>query len=279
MEYRNKHPYVYHYTSAQTLCHLLKPKEVVVEEMGEKKSLLDCDHLVFLASDILMLNDRKEYRELARLINSGSKNKINKLCNKVIQQIDKDVYGIPFVMSFSFLPNNLSMWRQYAENGSGICLKFDKNNVESIIPREQNPFEYIRSGECQYEKPQSLDCLYEKLHTIMEKYKVEVFLKEDFEKIYREYVFQSAFLKDKSFQNEEEWRIVKFDKQYKFYPSALGFMARTEIKIPTYALKEIQIGPCANELTKFSVKRWVEHINLETNIEITVKGSKTPFRK
>ncbi len=268
---RTNNKYLYHYTSAKTLCYIFKAKQIG-NSIDSSDSKLDWSHLVFLGTDISMLNDRYEYKELTRLS--------KKMKEYVfIDDIDKAIMGIPFVMSFSSLPNSLSMWRQYADNGMGVCLQFDKEALDEMIPQDQKPYEYIRLGKCNYKMTPSLKTLYEELGKLVKDDDIRLFDSMDkYISVYREYAFQSSFLKDNSFQTEKEWRIVAFDKHYKFYPSSFGFTARAEIEIPVSALKRIQAGPCVDDITKAAIKRWIDYVEIRTRIHIDFKCSRRAYR-
>lgn len=282
MEYNeDKIQYVYHYTSVQTLFHLLNAKRLSgegKENNGHDKELsdgqimtLDCKNLSFLASDIAALNDRTEYREITNLISEVGK-------AETIRLMDETLKGIPFVISFSTLPDWLPMWLNYADDGRGVCLKFNKEALERnlIKDHQQNP-EWIRAGLCQYEKTKEFENLYER---VKEDNRNGVFTETIIEnlQLYNEFSFQSAFLKDKSFKPESEWRLVIFSTNYLFYPKNNGWIARTRVNIPINCMEEIKLGPCTRELDKLFVERIVNLVLPPNGFPIHVSYSNHPYR-
>ena len=272
--------YVYHYTSVQTLFHLLDAKRLNSENKenegldkanGVQRVSLPCDNLSFLATDIAALNDRTEYKEITSLISEVSK-------AKTIRLIDETIKGIPFVISFSTLEDWLPMWLNYADNGRGVCLKFDKEAlVRNLIKEEEQHPEWIRAGLCNYKKSNEFESLYKK---VKDSNRNGIFTENIIEnqQLYNEFSFQSAFLKDKSFEPESEWRLVIFANNYLFYPNNNGRVARTRIDIPLSCLKEIRIGPCARELDKLYVERIVNLVESPNDTQITVSCSNHPYR-
>ena len=131
--------YVYHYTSAQTLYHLLNAKRLSAEgkdsqaldekNSDEQRVSLPCENLAFLATDIAALNDRTEYKEITNLISEVGK-------TETIKLMDETLKGIPFVISFSTLPDWLPMWLNYADDGRGVCLKFNKEALERNLIKD-----------------------------------------------------------------------------------------------------------------------------------------------
>lgn len=273
--------YVYHYTSAQTLYHLLNAKRLSAEgkdsqaldekNSDEQRVSLPCENLAFLATDIAALNDRTEYKEITNLISEVGK-------TETIKLMDETLKGIPFVISFSTLPDWLPMWLNYADDGRGVCLKFNKEALERnlIKDHQQNP-EWIRAGLCHYEKTKEFENLYER---VKEGNRNGVFTETIIEnlQLYNEFSFQSAFLKDKSFKPESEWRLVIFSTNYLFYPKNNGWIARTRVNIPINCLEEIKLGPCTRELDKLFVERIVHLIESPSGRLIHVSQSTHPYR-
>lgn len=272
--------YVYHYTSVQTLFHLLDAKRLNSENKenegldkanGVQRVSLTCENLSFLATDIAALNDRTEYKEITNLISEMNK-------AKTIRLIDETIKGIPFVISFSTLEDWLPMWLNYADDGRGVCLKFDKEAlVRNLIKKEEQYPEWIRADLCRYSKSKEFESLYKKVKDSNRNGIFTENIKEN-QQLYHEFSFQSAFLKDESFEPECEWRLVIFANNYLFYPNNNGRVARTRIDIPLSCLKEIRLGPCAKELDVLYVERIANLLVDSCGTQICVSRSSHPYR-
>lgn len=273
---------VYHYTSIQTLYHLLdaqrldihnnETKGTDVEDNNATFISLPCETLPFLATDIEALNDRTEYREVTKLISDICK-------SKEVKFADECIYGLPFVISFSFQSDSLPMWQQYADSGRGVCLRFDSQLLKSSLVRgnKHTPNEWIRTGKCNYSMSEEFK---EMLKQIKDNNKEGLNDKNIIDNLneFRDFSLQSAFLKDEAFLGECEWRIVIYSNHYLFYPYSNGRVARTKVEIPICALKEIIIGPCATDVDKLYVKRLAGLIKYGHNIGIDVSVSQLPYR-
>lgn len=274
--------YVYHYTSIQTLYHLLEARRLDgnnndnigkdVELKNQNHLSLPCKDLSFLATDISALNDRTEYAEITQLISNFKE-------TKEIKFVDEVINGLAFVISFSYQADSLPMWLQYADSGRGICLRFDSQLLhDSLIKEEeQTPYEWLRMGKCNYSKSAEFKELYDKVKTTNQKGLNDKNLIENLI-IFRDFSLQSAFLKDKAFVGEDEWRIVIYAKHFLFYPCKNGLVARTRINIPISTLTEIKLGPCATEVDKLYVKRLLELIETSPQTSINLSYSRLPYR-
>ena len=262
--------FVYHYTSAKTLLNLLNTKQFDEQQCDDGNKKNDYE-LTFLATDISALNDRVEYAEVKKM-NGEIKESLP------INQLTEAINGIPFVLSFSKKYNYLPMWRAYADEGRGICLKFNSKDLKRYLcPQKQQPYKWIDAKKCYYKRPSIINDLYA---TILAHFSNGSLSDNIFTTIedYNDFQIESAFLKDSCFKIEDEWRIVLFSKDYQFIESRYGIVARKLVKIPLPFLKEICLGPCSGEILKTSIDNWVKLIYDKTGNEIKVTKSDLPYR-
>lgn len=262
--------FVYHYTSAKTLLHLLDTKQFD-EQQSVSSNKEKGYYLTFLATDISALNDRVEYAEVKKM-NDEIKESLP------LNQFTEAINGIPFVLSFSKKCDYLPMWRAYADEGRGICLKFKGKELKRYLcPKHQQPYKWIDAKKCYYKKHKKINDLYA---TIFSHFSNGSLSDNIFKTIedYADFQIESAFLKDSCFKVEDEWRIVLFSKDYQFIESRYRIVARKLVKIPLPFLKEICLGPCSGEILKTSIDNWVKLIYDKTGNEIKVTKSELPYR-
>ncbi len=264
MENKKIPDFVYHYTKMPTLVKLLDTRNL------EKTKL---PILEFHASDIETFNDRSEYNGIRKLLQDINKSKTDVMFQKALN-------GLVFVISFSLNNDNMFMWQQYADEGRGICLKFNTQKLyQSLIPQKQEPYEYIRLGNCIYEETEDLRCKYEKLKCF---YENKVVNKDIWDRQDDFIVFQlsSSLLKNKGFKDEREYRLLKTESKYHFACSEHEFHAYTTINIPFDCLEEIQVGPCADfEIAKHNIEVWAEPITQTETHKIKITRSNVIFRQ
>ncbi len=92
---------IYHYTDINALVGILQK-----------------DHIVLRASNIMYLNDSRELKEGIDIVKEVENRDINPLS-----------FRNYFITSFSNSEDNLTMWGMYAANGSGCALAFDFDEI------------------------------------------------------------------------------------------------------------------------------------------------------
>lgn len=234
---------VYHYTGMPTLLGLLDTRS---------KGVGQSPMLKFRATDIETFNDREEYVGMRKLLKDIKNSKVDAMFQEAVN-------GLVFAISFSFNEDNMFMWRQYADAGRGICLKFNTHElVKHLIPQNQEPYEFTRFGRCFYEEP--VNVKREKLEAF---YAVDDFGQDIWERqdCFVDFQLSSSFVKNKGFMDERECRLVKISSDYRFSVNKHGFFACVEVDVPFSCLEEIMIGPCSNfEIASHTVEKWAEPI-------------------
>ena len=246
--------FLYHYTKTSSLVHLLDTSRLLNRSKEDKDSdvIRNCA-LCFHATDIKSFEDNFEHIEYFRFLERVKKSKADDLFNEAIN-------GKVYVVSFSSLENSAQMWKLYADEGKGICLKFDtKKILEQVILRDQAKNMDTILSACDYAISDELSKELKRLENLYNNNEFE----NDFFGNFKDFVdfrLKCAFLKNASYETEKEYRIVKSDRNYSFRTDSSGFIAFTELLIPLSCLVEIQLGPKCPKRYQYSIKRWLEPI-------------------
>lgn len=110
--------HLYHYTSLDALYSILKNRELWL-------------------GNTAAMNDKSEIKEFysklkAQLIKNypNKEDSIKKLFLDVTKKIDGKY---PFAMSLSTWEDDAAQWERYADNGSGVCIKFDIPQLAKLL--------------------------------------------------------------------------------------------------------------------------------------------------
>ncbi|MBR6286174.1 MAG: DUF2971 domain-containing protein [Bacteroidaceae bacterium] len=221
-----------HYTSVDVLCKLF---------VGSKNK-----KLLFHASSVFFMNDSAEY--MAAL----------DCCRDFVTEIimEKDL-GMPFALSFSESENAIPMWNMYANDGKGVCLVFDFNQLKDYFEslqksKKKGTNNSYKFSLCQYkefkynnvnEKPTSSSLNYPNTNERREK------------------MTENAFIKPLSFNYEKEWRLMIWKEWPSSDKNKILFKVRNEelcpyleIPIPVKCLKQIVLSPYASDQMVDSVR-------------------------
>lgn len=187
---------------------------------------------VFHASSVFSMNDKAEYRIA------------NEKCHDVVEDILMEhELGIPFAISFTDSEDNIPMWYMYANNGKGVCLKFNferlKKYFDKLISISKRDVLFSR---CEYQ--------------IMDKTERQKPLDSgreypDIEGL-RKQMKEAAFIKPLCFRHENEWRLTVWpnwipnDKQKMLFKERHDELCPyIEIPIPVDCLEAIVLSPNA----------------------------------
>lgn len=231
--------YIYHYTSAKNLLGLLHtPSDKEKSIIRDNSNDLDYGYyLDFHAGAINLMNDKLE----------------NKLVKDMFMEIPKCLYssakfvewtnGELYAVSFSTEPDYIPLWRIYADDYSGICLKIQRKELEYTLKKINNEsFVDVKAGSCLYlsksEFKEKLRKVLSELVTVHDKN-----IKSGWQALSNAFV-QSAFCKLKTFEYEKEYRLAVFvNKDFYIKQGRYGLSLYYPIKVPLRSLKEIVIGP------------------------------------
>lgn len=249
---------VYHYTTMSTFHALME----TLDRPETDKDEHDLSKYKFKFRGTLMpyMNDPVEYSFMSKCICQGldryeHKNQLTEKkstwLGENLKIIDEQM-GYPGVVSFSEWADELTMWRSYGGNGTGIALGFSKELLQEFFSAA---FVECRYGTEEY----AINYVYE--HWGKELY--DILTPSDTKNTYNfpiDYFAKILSLrlstKQQSYSHEREWRITQMYHPLatKFYEKRGSIIPYIEIGIPVNCLKEIVIGPCAQkELSVHSI--------------------------
>lgn len=248
---------LYHYTSFDALIGMLK------DEYTKKKNM----NLWF--GNPLQTNDKKEilfYEEYVFANKSGD------ILHKEIDKLKDDV-GRPFIFSMvghretikSYPSCEIPMWKMYGNDFCGVRLRFKFEDIKKYCEDTENtdlyPCYYLTKEEMKKEGRE-----------IRNSVKVDTDgTKTNLERLYK----NSVLYKTCDWIYENEWRIVMWEKnvtKMAFKPNGRLYRAVT---IPLDLLKEIEIGPKADQKAiESSLDLLNAKINYEVNIDFKIVKSK-----
>ena len=194
---------------------------------------MEDDHLLFQASNLYSMNDTSEYK-LAEMQSTCVVDEI--MANSEL--------GHPFALCFSKKEDFIPMWQMYGDRGKGVCLKFDKSELETFFKKSSKEDIQYRFQECIYD-------ICDKKRTEEKPWSEE---SKQMPSDLLERICEASFHKHESFSYEEEWRLMIWAsytlggaKKIKFRTSP-NIQPYMEVRIPSSSLKEIVTGPCVSDI-------------------------------
>jgi hypothetical protein len=178
---RRKVTTVYHYTTAHGLLGILEQKKI-------------------WATHINYMNDKKEFEdamdEFRRQTENLAPTDLYKGSSEFLQIMRTMVY----VTSFSEDQDNLSQWRAYCPNGAGFSIGFNLAKLKELLKRTSDTSMLKK-------------CIY---NPTVKKAEVERIintgkstnLRDNFSILVSKMMTLAPYFKDKSFKEENEWRLV-----------------------------------------------------------------------
>lgn len=270
---------VFQYSRFDTLRGMLGGNIVSIPPSG---SLLD----TIWATSSAYLNDSQEFRRGQAVIRSAIASLPNDEIARRMRLAVKDAKPLEvYCACFSDVDDDLSQWRGYGDNGAGICLELD---LEELIDAINGVGYWVlygkegQSGVQDYVAAQLVEYLYNTLKIVLPSPAAGAVFDEIREQLAE--IWPTIFLafKHQDFHAEKEFRIV--------YSEAVGFSSlnpcfrpgplipfvklgmENDEQIP---LKSIRLGPAVStEANKSSVELALKHLGLEN---ISVKMSSIPY--
>ena len=235
-----------HFTSVDSFFKMMEPS---LNHLGE------VPFITFHASHYAQMNDKNEGRIIAsRFFRSQ---------HEAYSEWEKK-NGTAFIISFiasreGVMEYNIPMWLNYGCQGQGLCLRFDTQEIKTYTKS------LLEFDACNYlSKKEATDKIKQ-----LQKKESEV-SEDDFR---REVVKTVHFSKDKYWEYEEEYRIIKFEHRDKVMQKSTsrGIVEYVPIEIPLDILKGICIGPIADyERVKYSLETLLSYrIKHKAKINIT----------
>lgn len=180
-------------------------------------------------------------------------------------------------MSKSSVDNDLSdslpMWKQYADNTTGICLTYDRDYLKSLIEEEDNnEVEFYKV--CYTNQLKSNDYISKQIETIKKELEY-IELNESKRKILQKVDVVRYLFKKSNYEYEQEYRFIKECKNEDIKIEKNG-----EMKVPklfSYIDKElkyskIKLGPKCDDIDY--IAPYIKFV--DSNIEVT--QSQIPYR-
>lgn len=264
---------IYHYTSLDALISILNPNEN--------------QDICFWVTHAEFMNDPAEYRYALSLLKPSLEKyeRANFLESKMSEKVSnigasllKFAPGEPFLFSFSELSDDLSMWRSYGADGSGISIGLDKEILETR--RYDGNCDFLK---CSYSRTENIADLsvfwrdfYEALPNFIENGSIDG---DHFFSLFK-FLSHSFRLKNKAYSSELEWRFCKY-----VFTEDINYRIRNGLVIPFAKLffpkniiKEIIIGPSAKaDLSKKAIEMALKTFNYQVKKDF-VKISEVPYR-
>jgi hypothetical protein len=270
---------LYHYTSAQGLRGILESGSV-------------------WASNIRFLNDSREYQiavDLAREI-------IQRRLQKATSGIERGLYGVMedslehvsdtevFVSAFTRNGDQLSQWRGYCPGGAGYSIGFSSKHLADASASTPGPF-LVR---CVYDRSKQRELVTDLVDDVFE-FGMDVFramdanpdraLRETHKLTARLMPLAAPALKDSTFSEEDEWRLVEVGSAIDH--TVLHFRTTATVLIPyrelplassagDFPVVEVIVGPMSNpELGEHAVGQLLGKLRVR---RANVRRSTIPFR-
>ena len=169
------------------------------------------------------------------------------------------------------LSDSLPMWKQYADNATGICLTYDRDYLKSLIKKKSDTdgskVEFYRV--CYTKELESDDnkSILEQINKIKNKLK-EIDLKDSLGRILLEFDIVRYLFKGSEYEYEQEYRLIKECNDDEIQIEKYG-----EMKVPrlfTYLSEElkyskIKLGPKCDDID--FIAPYIKYV--DRNIEVT----------
>jgi hypothetical protein len=265
---------LFHYTDQAGLLGIIENKEI-------------------WASHTQYLNDQKEYSHaislLSELIKISKHKYSSKLEQEILEEMNEGIKGIESVnvcvCSFSEEQDSLSQWRAYSNSSAGFSIGFSGSFIKSIVD-----FQECYLAPCLYEENNQVELLEALIDKVV---KQNIKMKGNGE--YEGYPLGGSLcayihryapiLKDVSFKDEKEWRIIsrplscKSDN-YDFRTGASMLVPYYKIPLidsnDCFLLKSITVEPTPNtKQSKMSVQSFLVRQKLK---DVDVNETIVPFR-
>ena len=169
------------------------------------------------------------------------------------------------------LSDSLPMWKQYADNATGICLTYDRDYLKSLIKKKSDTdgskVEFYRV--CYTKELESDDnkAILEQINKIKNKLK-EIDLKDSLGRILLEFDIVRYLFKGSEYEYEQEYRLIKECNDDEIQIEKYG-----EMEVPrlfTYLSEElkyskIKLGPKCDDID--FIAPYIKYV--DRNIEVT----------
>jgi hypothetical protein len=258
---------LYHYTSAEGFLGILKSKEIWATKISYLNDSKELNHASDLCKEYLKI--RKERDEIS-----------DELCEDLLDLLNRIGNTNVCVCSFTQNGDLLSQWRAYGGESNGYSIGFNSEQLKYIGEKAGFLLE-----KCIYDPLEQVNTIrkfVDKIIPEMSGYN-RTKLSDDFQ---TEFLRIAALLKDKGFEEEEEWRLVSGEKNPT--DSNFEFRASKSTLIPYFkigmnfekdkqGISEIIVGPTPNQQLALQSARILHY--KQWNRPTKILNSKLPYRK
>lgn len=287
---------IYHYTPLKSFHSIIKN---VIESKDDEKSF------EFWASSSFCMNDVAEfihgYNVLKKLLPSFENGLDERLrlselekqtsivgespnyVSKIIKDNAVIMDRMPYVVSFSFMPDYLPMWYMYADRGEGVCMGFEMEeltdvgfNIWPVIYNYEKLDKDYKNGVNGLIKDVYSDYL-KRADNI--KHDIHLLWDEKMSTIRVICTLLSPIFKHPAFEFENEYRLIQYGSENKVESRQREkgtVISYVNIRLPFQTLKELIIGPCADNNAYHAIHIELKYCNPQHVVE--VKPSMLPFR-
>lgn len=244
---------IYHYTTMSALFSIFQNIKHL------KSNVPPTYQIILRATHCLYLNDPVEYRFYINIIKEETRKvllkkkyspvSIENTVNQYWKHVDNQ-FGQPYILSFSELSDDLSMWRSYGGNGQGVALGFSLEKLKELKIYSIEKCKYYTTDET-VKNVIKKNIAKELLNIGGKKNILSLF----------ELMYEASSTKHIAYKSEREWRLVAFKevKDPGFFERDGFIIPFHDIFIPLDCLTSITIGPsCEKELSQFSLKAFLE---------------------
>lgn len=263
---------LYHYTTQEALLGIFSQKCIWATNIHFLNDSTEFDYAINLTLEALYSTDKER---------SWADNEFPRRIKNVLESNDKlNIY----VTSFSEKGDLLSQWRAYCSSSIGFSIGFSYGKI-STLGREQG----FILGKCIYdglEQKKMISQILKEAYRIYTNESNEELLSPHDRAIssfIHGFVEVAPFLKDPSFSEEEEWRLVSLrnilSSDLKFKSGKSMIIPYTEVNLindkKELPFTEIIIGPAPHmDLSHVSLKHLID----SENCKCILKLSKVPYR-
>ena len=266
----------------------LKPPETIYHYTTQKGILGIIPTRTMWATQAHFLNDRNEVfltfklleRELRRMVSESSNQQHRSLLNEIRHSLSKVDQTHICTVSFCESGDLLSQWRGYAAQGKGYAMGFDLAEL-SIIAKQQN----FVVWPCVYNPTLQLELVKYLIHCWIEKFSEQMLDHgKMIEEINTSICKLAPILKDESFIEEQEWRLVSTatggEKNMAFREGVFSLIPYLNFKICDQnskdCLNKIVVGPSPHtDLATNSLSMFLKQNKLP---KVEIVTSRIPFR-
>lgn len=282
----NKLVMYYHYTSLGTFLAILhgidyNSGESVLKEIGPILHL-HASRIDTVNDPTEMTIDKSTFLSIVRHYEEN-KNPKFRISNRIESMDDEKFLELiknersdylPYIVCFSQNEDFLPMWSLYGDKGRGVCLGFFALDIlTKSVPFQEliNPCTPVIIGDVCYHTDEISDAILRAIELNYPKTEGNI---ED--SIANMYLAASPFIKDSSYEYENEFRICVFN----FVKKEIGIMYDSEktyidYYIPVSFLKTVTLGA---KLCSSIASELLSDYFTQKKLQIEIKKSQIPFR-